>query len=726
LKAPQWELAQSTEAGALYNALAKRFPNSPKESENPWGSRNSAAMFRLIALVLEGRVAEAKAFGLKSLNGDFHYYMPEDVAYQVEREGGAEAMRDVLGALLEKKPDLPLWDQYIRLAVMTKQTEPMIVFMRKVAANPKLSAAARMSVGTSLYKALLAADRVDEGVAAIQKLLKQRAKPDEEYTLTTAATTLAKLGNLLGKAEWTEEGVKAAKASVARDKNGFSSSSVVDLLLDLGRPAEAEAMAAQAVARSMADPSGMAGFNSEPLVVLAGVYHRTNRPQDVLTLLDEAEQWKATDLVEIYASKDGQDTPLGFMAASALAKVGRREEALRIVEAVLRKVGDFDPAYELLIEVQGANALPLLEALHERDHFEERPLIWKAAVLLKEGRTDEAAAVARQAIAVDPSDGGQKFGRRMRVYGILADALERKGDTAQANTFREAVKAIRISEEGDKFVEAGLVQRGIKLYDEALRHFDDAYCIQSRLAVQLAEQGREQEAAEHYRRAYELMPSSFGRVETHCFGCEGVFRGRTAQKVAEEVFIGMVKKDPTRPQLHYLLGYLRENQGRSAEALKHYQKAVELDPDYLNAWSRILILGHSVTVPRKLREATILQQLRLDPLGRHGRHDTSIVTDLKALWRVAERAEKEAAVPASLYPLKASAVALQHKPTDEMESWGMATARREMMDDTAPSHPGAFVAQNGVVQALISIFDISMQMGDEFPDAAGVSVSAGH
>ena len=51
--------------------------------------------------------------------------------------------------------------------------------------------------------------------------------------------------------------------------------------------------------------------------------------------------------------------------------------------------------------------------------------------------------------------------------------------------------------------------------------FADAYCIQSRLALRYSELGDYVKAEQHYQRAFELMPDSFGRIESHCFGCEG-------------------------------------------------------------------------------------------------------------------------------------------------------------------------------------------------------------
>src|SRR6188508_1364264 len=162
----------------------------------------------------------------------------------------------------------------------------------------------------------------------------------------------------------------------------------------------------------------------------------------------------------------------------------------------------------------------------------------------------------------------------MRAYAVLSDILNRKGDTASADTYAKAVEAIRISENADAYYGAGLYERAFKGYREALEHFSDAYCIQSRLAVQLNKVGRRSEALEHYRRAYELMPDSFGRVESHCFGCESVFQGAEAQSVAEQVFTEVVRKSPAKAPAYYLLAYLREQQDRPADAIQPLRQAV--------------------------------------------------------------------------------------------------------------------------------------------------------
>src|SRR5205823_921661 len=115
-------------------------------------------------------------------------------------------------------------------------------------------------------------------------------------------------------------------------------------------------------------------------------YHHAGRHADVLALLDGAPNWLARDLVELLAADDSRDIPLAHMAATALVAAGRKEEAAAITEQLLRVRNDFDPAYELLTELRGSAAMPLLDQLAAFDRFEERPLIWKAVLLLRAKR----------------------------------------------------------------------------------------------------------------------------------------------------------------------------------------------------------------------------------------------------------------------------------------------------------------------------------------------------
>ncbi|MFT5472635.1 MAG: tetratricopeptide (TPR) repeat protein, partial [Candidatus Promineifilaceae bacterium] len=238
----------------------------------------------------------------------------------------------------------------------------------------------------------------------------------------------------------------------------------------------------------------------------------------------------------------------------------------------------------------------------------------------------------------------------------------------------------------------------------------DAYCIQSRLAIQLEQTGNFAEAAKRYETAYELMPDSFGRIESHCFGCEGVFRTDRAQGIAERVFISLTKKTPEKPQVHYLLGYLRSQQGRYAEAAALFEKATTLDPDYLNAWNKRNEMARHIKPNPEQRDNTVINMLRLDPLQRHHSADLSQVVDLR---RVAAAFAQSDALrvesPKTIYALPASA-----KKVAEMEE------KMKAMGDSSHHYSRSYyrdsqtfaqrLLQHQVIQSAIQLQSISSEM----------------
>jgi tetratricopeptide (TPR) repeat protein len=248
------------------------------------------------------------------------------------------------------------------------------------------------------------------------------------------------------------------------------------------------------------------------------------------------------------------------------------------------------------------------------------------------------------------------------------------------------------------------------MYQDSLKHFSDAYCIQSRLAVQMAELGRHELALQHYQKAFELMPDSFGRVESHCFGCERTFDSPQAQTLAERVFSDLAAKNPNKPQVHYLLGYLRAEQERHAQALPHYRKAVELDPDYLNAWKKIGDLAEQTRLPAADRDRVVQNVLRLDPLGRHGHADINMATDLRALWKGLEAARKlQPATPRALLALPASREALETAEREQKKQqrgdfggdyYGVA-----MGIGTFPTQPAVALSQHELVRAASELLN---------------------
>lgn len=742
LSLPQWSLVGGENTISLYELLDKRFfaqaqggedlqdpalvPPPRRMRTSSWEMRemrSEAETAYLLALLKAGMKQKAQDLLVKRLAVEDE--LAEGLEfYSIGTQAADMGVTDELWALFEAvmdtqdKPSEMLWEAYIYLGEELDKS-------RQVAARLDAAVKAQGDALTQdpemfqmiygkLYQSQLGIDDVEQAVKTLRTAMADWPKPeDDSYRYyDSPGQTLAQLGLLLDQPAWVDEGI----AWMALPRHGGAyDDDLIETYEKAGMYAEAEQLlhkllvkgvrlqaAAGGVDQNRFDPfnrnSGAAGVLDQ----LTRFYHRLGRHEDVLHLLEGAPWWPVDDLAKMLGEYSFE-SELAVAAAAALAEAGRVAEARQIARTVIHVEPDHDPAYAVFVSVTGEAALAELDLMYQRDQFEERPLIWKAHLLNKLGRHDEAAKVAKQAITIDPSDGDQGKGDRMRVYAVLADALTGLGQDEDAAFYREVVASIRMSEHADDLFSIGLTKQAAALYQQALNRFADAYCIQSRLAIRLYTMGRHEEAAEHYRRAFELMPDSFGRVESHCFGCEGVFSGVAAQNIADEVFTQMLKQTPDKPQLHYLLGYLRSSQDRDAVAVRHFQKAVDLDPDYVNAWRQLSYSASSVQMPPKEMDDITFNLLRLDPMGRHGSVNTDRVYDLGRLWAAVDRSIKiKPVLPDKLLPLATAA-------EPDLEALDPELARQLILErqfiamdvaDDQVRDPADVIAEHEVFQAL--------------------------
>lgn len=606
-----------------------------------------ASIYYLLGSIVEGQQEKAeRALAILAKGGSL--YVPREAINALQRAGQNERLYSFLHAALEKHPDLQVWDVYLQQASFTGHSKDSLALIQQLLKTDKLSESQRQSLERYESQALLASDRVDEAVAVMQKRIKQLPKSESEAGETELALQLARIGVVLNRPSLTQAGLRYARAAYSlpsqttrRLQNADSLQTLLAAYRRAGLDEQAQALALEEFKKPRQIPDNFGYLMIEPrrlaaLIELVSLYETAGQHKDALALVNECASWGSSDLSLILESKDSLGTPLGMSVARSLAAVGDTQHATSVAKALIERMPGYDPAYELLTRLQQARSLETLDAVYAKDQFEERPLIWKAQVLKDEGKLAEAERFARQAIAIDPSDGEQGKNDRMRAYAVLADVLDAKGDATDADLYRKAVAAIRLSEKADDLRDAGLHDRALALYQESLSVFSDAYCIQSRLAIQLTQRGRHSEAMAHYRKAYELMPTSFGRVESHCFGCESVFKDSQAQGVAEEVFVRAIQRNPQNPQSHYLLGYLREEQQRFADALDQYRFAVALDPDYLNAWKKLNELAEHTYIDPTERDIARFKLLTLDPRGSHIQHSLNKVASLPSLWKTIE------------------------------------------------------------------------------------------
>lgn len=706
LKNPQWALVAGLEDVALYEALAKRFPAASSNDDD----KRQATVTYLLGLVAAERTADAIALlfspdtrlGSRGLG-----YGATDVLSRLQQSGRGNAVVDFLRAALERDPTLPLWAEFIALAARQGHAGDSLALLKHSLEQPDLPASDSRALREHLTGALLAADETEEGARLLRELVAEHraaasiapavaapppsdafasfafglleamagapeATPASERAGSGAQAVqrLLKLGRALERPEWIAEAIDAGRAILPRlsDQEAYQRAGLVSDLADHlqadGRLAEAEQLLADHVAWSLRlSTNRYAASPRDGLVAIAALYSRAGRHADVLRVFEQSPDWNARDLAELSPSANAKTPSAHLLLAEALIALGRDEDAVPILRRLLLAWPGHDPAYALLEKLKLPDYSALLQRITAMDRFEERPLIWRARSLLAAGDLAEAERVIRAAIAINPSDGEQGKGDRLRAYAVLGDILERRGDAIQAGLMRDAVAAIRLSEKADDLWDAGLLARAVRLYEESLGRFADAYCIQSRLALRHSETGDHAKAEEHYRRAFELMPESFGRVESHCFGCEGTFNDARAQNVAEKVFLRLAATDRPRAQVYYLLGYLRAEQERPAEAADYFRQAVALDPDYLNAWAKWQDAAAALHLPATERETIALANLRLDPAGRHARPEMKGISDLRRLWSALLEIEANRPPPESgpLFPLTASRLRLEQK-----------------------------------------------------------------
>lgn len=668
LKNSPWSLCLSIDSHELYESLSK----NTGDSQNFWDSSlTEADAYYLRGIVIRKEYEK----GVQAILQEERLQEGMTaILYHWKQMPGTDRIQEqtwtFFQMVLEKRPDLPLWDAltvYSVAAGKKAETLEFIDRMLRAAAGDKTKL---RSIERARANVLLAYGDIDPAMQTFLSSLEEAPAEDDAplQKEMELALKVTQIGTVLKNDTWIDAGVKHFEKCIevstkpGDPEEGYSSNyllehyltQLIDVMLETNRLPQAEKILIDYLSREMKKfPQNTSLGDSSPGAMLVRVYAKAGRFEDVILLLDDLKVLGGKDLTDyIRSSGEGH---VAVAACNAFINMGQPELARKIAERMVVAMPGKDAGWKLLSELAGEDLPPIAERVFQRDQFEERPLIWLADYQLKKGQIEEAEKTIRKAISIDPSDGEQGKGDRMRAYAVLARILDAKKDP-QAEVFRGAVAAIRLAEEADQFRLAGLHSRAIEMYLESLTHFADAYCIQSRLAVQLAEAGDLEAAAKHYQRAFELMPDSFGRVESHCFGCEGVFGGELATSIAKKVFDELSINRPNDPKVHYLTGYLAKSQLDYERALAEFALATKLDPDYLNAWSELNSLQENMTVPQKILDESRLNLYRLAPLRAEGTKDLKAVRDLNGLWEIADGVSRRIPHIESepLYPLAGS------------------------------------------------------------------------
>jgi tetratricopeptide (TPR) repeat protein len=712
-KTPQWRLVEGSDSIEYFEAMDKLFPRRKQQEQETSsgagvlsfsslvrvnrsyrgddGERKSATQHYLAGLLAASRLDDAVRFAMEE-----ELDLRELTWMLKDRRGQKVPAANVFRfskELLRKNPEAMVWGVLVNSGMAAGEDAELLKMLS--APRAVLSNADRqLERESDIADGYLALDRVDDGLALLRNILADTSSGGGERTGRDAATIrqqvmgkMVVLGCVLERQDLVDEGVQAMEKVLRapmdsglrnQNMNSYVWLGTLKVLADAGHFRQAEALALEILrqtVRTQGEKRGSWNRSSEEvgiLIALAGIYSDAGRHADVLTLLEKVPGWGADDLVDVGARHGGGGGGILSAAAKALLAEGRHGEAVRVAKTALMLQANDDDAYQVLLAAGEPGVVEWLDALYARDRFEERPLIWKAVYLLKQGEVEKAEQAIREAIKVDPTDGETRVGYRVKSYSVLAEVLEARGKKEDAALFRNVVAAVRLAEKGDAMTEAKLLRRSLNLYDKAAVLFSDAYCVQWRLAERLYATGHPEEAEKHYAIVFERMPEQFGRVASLCFGCEGVFDRTESRTVAEKILERLATNTTVRPQVFYLLGQLREAQGRYSDAYGAFRKAVAIDPEYLDGWRQISQIAAEVAIPQSERDEVSLRMIRLDPLGKHAGTDMSRVADLKGLWNAVAANQKFAwDRPRDLFPLKASKAMLEEKRAAAKKAVGM-------------------------------------------------------
>lgn len=742
---PQWELVTSLNDTELYEAINTRFPekgNKEKtvpemfqtvehdyrfqERDTP---RTSAKILYLLGLIAKDRIADAVELSKRMEANEFEASEFGRRWHSFDKNRHAQKLNRWCSSILTDRPELPLWKQCGVVVSNDSEAAKLVAILDAAAQKPNNSLGTRLVVQSRKVDFLLAMDRTEEALGLLRAIVtadESKETPQARQAIARVklrmAARLISISRLLSRPDLTavgEEqvmallqsgGLQLSMSDMATWEGRQALESLVEEYENAGQLAKAERiiiattlsilnapeLSANPIAKDMALSSGLI---TAQLIRLAQLYDKAGRFDDVLVLLEKSRWWGATDLINMHDNKPS----LAPIAARALYKSGRTAESTAILKWYLLTKPDDDAAYETLTAMLGSSVIPWLDRLQLRDRFEERPLIWKAVLLKREGRLDEAEAAVRQALKIDPTDGEEPPGDRARGYAVLGEILKAKGKSDDAAFFDRVVQSVQLAETGDKLTEAGLLRKSLQVYAQASELFADAYCVQWRLAERLASIGDLAGAKKHYEIAFERMPEQFGQVAHFCFGCEGVFTHQQSVSIAEEVLTGAAKAAPNKPQIHYLLGQLREAQGRKADAYTHFRKAADLDPDYLDAWKEAYKQRSDVFLSQVEMDQIALRMVQLDPLNRHSNLKHGEITDAKGLWMIYQKMGAERGAPIkNLFILPASKQELEELAKKFGGNAEMLETKRVLFGNSIDvPEPGDAVVKNKFVQKLL-------------------------
>ena len=197
--------------------------------------------------------------------------------------------------------------------------------------------------------------------------------------------------------------------------------------------------------------------------------------------------------------------------------------------------------------------------------------------LRDEGRHEEAYAAYDTALELQPNDPSllNNIGVLLAKQGRYEEAIAR---------FREALRLKPQHQTSMRNIAAVLLNQrryaeGLASAQQVIAHYPDDAQGHQLIGAILSRQGRHEEAIARFREALRLNPQHHDAMRN--FAVVRMNQGRYAEGLASAQQV--IARYPDDAQAHYLVGLGLFRLNRKAEALRHYDRALALDPNLKTA-----------------------------------------------------------------------------------------------------------------------------------------------
>ncbi len=158
------------------------------------------------------------------------------------------------------------------------------------------------------------------------------------------------------------------------------------------------------------------------------------------------------------------------------------------------------------------------------------------------------------------------------------------------------------------FSQVKVWQNDLTLFEHTLRVTQKNYVIHNNLGVVLAKQGRDEEAAAHYKRALEIN----WRYADANYNMGAYLARKGKYREAMTRLVEALRANPRKPEIYNQIGVILVDQGKSQEAIPHFKEALRFNPNFEEAHRN---LGTALLQSGRDQEAVdcLNQALRMDP-----------------------------------------------------------------------------------------------------------------